>query len=133
MESAPVQRSLLSWVLNSLGIPCLILLLLTGLVCFVLALIIVVRGRGPMAVAALVLTVHAPILIGLAVSLQSAITSYTLIATSGTAPKPSDVAVGISSALVAPLLGIGMAIPAYATAVIGAFIRCLCDISSQKS
>jgi hypothetical protein len=94
-------------------------------VCFLLALIIVIRGNGPMAIAALILIVHVPLLIGIFAAIQGAIASYTIIAMGGAAPKPSEVAAGISTALVAPLVGILLMVPGYATAALGAFIRSL--------
>lgn len=63
MDAEPVQQSYLSWMFTALGFPYLILLPLTALVCFVLALIIVVRGKGPMAAASLILIIHIPLLI----------------------------------------------------------------------
>jgi hypothetical protein len=48
-----------------------------------------------------------------------------VIAVNATTPKPSEVAAGISTALFAPLVGILLMIPGYATAALGAFIRAL--------
>jgi hypothetical protein len=119
-----VQQSYLGWMLTSLGAYAL-LLPLAGLLCFLLALVLVVRGKGPMAIASLILIVHVPLLIGVFAAIQGGIASYTVIAASATAPKPSDVAVGISTALFAPLVGMMLMVPGYATAAVGAFIRSL--------
>ena len=49
-------------------------------------------------------------------------------------PKPSDVATGISTALVAPMVGMLLMVPGYATAAIGAFIRALAaNVEPSKS
>ncbi|GAA5504883.1 hypothetical protein [Novipirellula caenicola] len=122
-NAEPVQQSLLRWMFASLGLPYAILLPLAGIVCFLFALIIVVRGKGPMAAAALILVVHVPLLIGVFAAIQGAIASYTVIAMSPATPKPSEVAAGISTALVAPLVGMLLMVPGYMTAVLGAFIR----------
>ena len=122
-ESEPVQRSLLSWMINALGVPYVIVLPLAGLICFLLALILVLRGKGPMAATGFILIVHVPLLIGLFAAIQGGIASYTVIAMSPTSPKPSEVAAGISTALFAPLVGMLLMVPGYATAAIGAFIR----------
>ena len=108
---------------TALGFPCVILLPLTALVCFVLALIIVVRGKGPMAAASLILIVHIPLLIGVFAAIQGGIASYTVIAMSAATPKPAEVAAGISTALVAPMVGMILMIPGYATAALGSFVR----------
>ena len=123
MDAEPVRQSLLSWMFTALGFPYVILLPLTGVMCFVLALLIVVRGKGPMAAASLILVVHIPPLIGVFAAIQGAIASYTVIAMSAATPKPSEVAAGISTALVAPMVGMLLMIPGYATAVLGSFVR----------
>jgi len=124
-DAQPVQQSLLSWMFTALGFPYVILLPLAGLLCFLLALIVVLRGTGPMAAAALILIVHVPLLIGIFAAIQGGIASYTVIATSATTPKPSELAAGISTALLAPMVGMLLMVPSYATAALGAFIRAL--------
>ena len=125
LDAEPVRQSLLSWMLSALGFPYVVFLPLAGLVCFVLALVVVLRGRGPMSGPALILIVHVPLLIGVFAAIQGGIASYTVIATSTSAPKPSEVAEGISTALVAPMVGMLLMVPSYATAAFGTFIRCL--------
>lgn len=120
-----VQQSLLSWMFTALGFPYVVLLPLAGLLCFLLALVLVLRGRGPMAAAALMLIVHVPLLIGVFAAIEGGIASYTVIATSAATPKPSEVAAGVSTALFAPLVGMILMVPGYATAALGAFIRAL--------
>ncbi len=122
-EAEPVRQSLLSWALTALGFPYVFLLPLAGLLCFLLVLIVVLRGKGPMAAASLILIVPLPLLIGVFAAIQGGIASYTVIATSAATPKPSDVAAGISTALFAPLVGMIFMVPGYATAALGAFIR----------
>lgn len=125
MEVEPVQRSLLSWMLEALGFPYLFLLPLAGALSFLLALIVVIRGRGPMAVASLILIVHIPLLVGIFAAIHGVLASYTVVATSGNSPQASEVAMGISTSLFAPLVGLLLMVPGYAVAAIGTFIRCL--------
>ncbi len=122
-EFEPVRQSFLSWIFTALGFPYVILLTLAALLSFAVALIVVVRGRGPMATAALVLVVPMPLLVGLFGAIQGAISSYTVIAMSSTSPKPSDMAAGISTALVAAMVGVAFTAPGYAVATIGAVLR----------
>ncbi|MCA9269254.1 MAG: MotA/TolQ/ExbB proton channel family protein, partial [Planctomycetales bacterium] len=105
IEAAPpaAHPSLLTWTITSLGPIYLILLLLAGLVSFMLALAILVRGRGPFAAAALVLVVPAPMLIGLFAAVDGIMRSFTVIAMSTSTPKPSEMAAGVSTAIVASL------------------------------
>ena len=123
MAPEPVPQSLLIWAYNALGMMYVILLPLAGLSSFVLALIVVFRGKGAMSAASLILIVHTPLLIGIFAALQGAIASYTIIANAPTTPKPSEIAGGISTALVAPIVGMLLMIPGYATAAIGSFVR----------
>ena len=126
--------SYLTWMFHALGFEYAILLTLAGLICFVLALIVVIRGRGPMAVAALILIVHVPLLIGAFAAIQGAIASYSVVAMSTTAPNPSEVAAGTSTALFASMVGMLLTIPGYATAACGAFFRSLqSKVESTKS
>lgn len=133
MEAEPVQQSLLAWLVMALGPLYLILLPLVGLVSFILALVIVMRGRGPMAAASLVLIVNAPLLIGVFAAIQGTLASYRVIAMSTTTPKPAELAVGISLALVAPMVAMLLAVPGYATAAIGGFIRSISAAEAKRA
>jgi len=53
-------------------------------------------------------------MVGLLGTVQGMIASFQVIATSTTAPKPSELAAGISTALVTTLVGLWLAIPAVA-------------------
>ena len=124
-EVNPVSSSMLSWMLSALGPVYAILLPSVALVCFVFTLLIVIRGRGPMASAALVFVVCAPLLIGGFAAIHGALDSYRVIATAATSPKPSQWAEGVSTALVAPLTALLLAMPSYVIATLGALVRSL--------
>ncbi|MCO6457949.1 MAG: hypothetical protein J5I93_21815 [Pirellulaceae bacterium] len=106
---------------------------LAAIVCFGLVLLIVLRGKGPLAAAALVLIVHVPLLIGIYAALEGMLASYTVIAASSSTPKPADVATGVSTALVAPLVAMLLMVPSYATAAIGALVRALRDDDARTA
>ena len=53
-------------------------------------------------------------MIGLLGTVHGMIQSFQMIAIGGTAPKPADLAQGISTALFTTLIGLGIAIPAIA-------------------
>jgi hypothetical protein len=122
-ELAPVQRSFLSWMLTALGFKYAALLPLSALVGFVLTLIIVARGKGPMAAVALVFIVPVPFLIGVFAAIEGAVNAYMLIATLETAPPPSHFAAVISTVLVAPMVGMSLMAPSYILATLGSFFR----------
>ena len=125
LDAVAEPQSLLSWAFMGLGPIYLTLLLLAALSSFVLALIIVTRGKGGMASTALLFIIPLPFLIGIFATLQGSIHSFTIIAMSEAAPKPAEIAQGISLALVAPLVGLLLMVPAYAVAVLGSLVRSL--------
>jgi len=129
----PVQRSLLSWIFQSVGPFYLFAILIIALLSLALTVILVIRGRGPMASASLLLVVHAPFWLGLIAALQGSISAYMVIATSPSAPKPSEIAEGISMALMCPLVALTSMIPIYAVAVIGSFLRAMATPSESSS
>lgn len=117
----PARVAMLEWMFRMLGLFYGILLPLAGLVSFLLVLILLLRGKGPMAAASLVLIVHIPLLIGLFAAIEGGIQTCTVI--HGVAPTSAEFAIGISTSLVAPLVGMLMMVPGYLAAVIGTFIR----------
>lgn len=121
------QQSLLAWAASALGPSYIILLPLSALVSFAFVVILLFRGRGPMAAASILLFVHAPLLIGVFAAIQGLISSYQVIALSGATPKPAEVAVGFSTALFAPLVALVFQTPSYVAAAVGTFIRSLLD------
>jgi hypothetical protein len=117
----------------ALGPKYIVLLGLGGLLAFVLTLIVVLRGRGPMAGAALVFIVPIPFFIGLYGAVDGAIASYTIIANSVLQPKPSEIAQGFSLALATPLVGMLLMAPSYALAMFGLMARSLADGSGGQT
>ncbi len=115
------SENYLWWLFTQLGLKYSILLPLSGLLCFVLALVIVRRGEGPMAAAALVLIVHVPLLIGLYATVDGLMQTCTFM--HGAAPRSTDLLTGIHTSLVASKVALLLMIPGYTTAAIGALLR----------
>ena len=124
-ETTVEQQNILAWMFHALGPMYILLLPLAGLTAFVLAFLIVTRGRGPMAAAALVLVVHIPLLVGLFGVVHGMLASLSVIAQSSATPKPAEIAQGISLSLFAAIVGMFLCAPAYLTAAIGSFARCM--------
>jgi hypothetical protein len=122
-ETDPIQQSLLGWAMSALGSTYIILLPLSALLSFVFVLVLLFRGRGPMAAASVLLFVHAPLMIGIYAAVQGLINSYSVIAMGGATPKPADVAVGFSTALFAPVVAMLLMVPSYVADTIGTFVR----------
>ena len=122
-EMVPPRPSFLSWILTALGYKYTIVLPLSALVCFVLTLIIVARGKGPMAGAALVLIVPVPMLIGVFAAIEGGIGAYRIIATLENSRPPGHSATVKSTLLVAPWVGMLLMAPSYALAALGLCFR----------
>ena len=116
------QEAFLGWMIRSTGLIGM-LVPVAGFFAFVLALIVVLRGQGPFAIATLVLVVPIPFLLGLLGAVYGMILSLQVIATSSVAPKPSELSDGIATALFTPLLGLVCMAPGYLVAVLGACAR----------
>lgn len=116
------RESYLGWMIRCMGIVGL-LIPVAGLFCFALTLIVVIRGQGPFAFAALALLVPIPFLLGLLGTLQGMILSLQVIAVSSIAPKPSEVSDGIATALFNPLIGLICMTPSYLVATVGSIVR----------
>lgn len=122
----PQHQSFLMWVLTTLGMNAILLPLCAGLA-FVLTLLLVLRGKGPLTGTALLFIVPAPLLLGFWGALKGAIASFSVIAMSDVSLKPAEVAGGVAEALLLPTAGLLLTVPSYLLAVIGLFVRSLQD------
>lgn len=129
----PVRQSFLHWIFMALGVKYTLLLPLAAFIAFVLTLIVLLRGKGPMAAAALFFIVPMPFLIGIYGAIEGQIAVYQVIAATAVQPKPSELAEGTSMALVAPMVGMLLMIPAYALAIAGLIVRSLMAGSERLS
>jgi len=106
-------QSFLMWMFHALGPFYLVVLPLAGLVVFVGAILVVSLNRRPAVIAAFLVFLPLPLMIGLFGSVQGMISSLSVLATSAATPKPSDVAAGISSGLFTTLMGLLVTVPSY--------------------
>lgn len=125
-EWSPPRQSMLMWTFRSLGWRYSLALPLAGLVAFALALILVIRG-GSNAGSALLFVVPIPLLVGMFGFLDGMIAGFQVIATPGHAPRPWELAEGISTALLTPVVGMLLMAPAYLVAMGGLFIRTITE------
>lgn len=121
-HSAPHRQSMLMWYLNALGWRYGLGLPLLGLIAFVLSLLLVIRG-GQYAGPALIFVVSMPFLFGVLGVVDGMIMTLTTLSHTETAPRPSEVAEGISLSLVAANFGLFMMAPSFLVATAGLFIR----------
>ncbi len=119
----PVQVSYLAWMYQALGIFYALVLPLTGMLLFIGACLVVAMNRRPAVIAAYLVFLPLPLLIGLFGSIQGAISAYSVIAVSSASPDPAEIAAGISTALFSTLVGFIVSFPAYFVTAIGLFFR----------
>ena len=117
------QHSYLKWMLHSLGPFYGLAIPLVGFAVFVGACLVVAMNRRPAVIASYLVFLPLPLLIGLYGSLQGFISSYHLIATSPTSPKPSEIAAGVSTGLFTVLVGLMVIFPSYFVLAFGLLIR----------
>ena len=129
---APMQQqSFLVWFISSLGWRYGLLLPLVAAIAFILTVIIVLRGRGPYATAALLLIVPMPLIVGMVGVVDGLMNSLMVIAMSSSSPKPSVFAQGISTSLVTAMVGFLLMFPSYMLAMLGMFARSL-GLNAEK-
>jgi hypothetical protein len=121
----PVQQSLLQFYVSALGPTYLVLLPLAALVGFVVTLIVVIRGRGPMAVAALVLAAMLPLLVGIESTIDGMMASSMIFAKSAAQAKSSEVAHSVSMSLASLKVAFWLTAPIVLLAVVGSLARSL--------
>ena len=131
-DAAPVRQSLLLWFFRALGWRYTLMLPAVTFLSFVLLCFVVFYGRGWAAGAAAVLLVPLPLLVGLMGTIDGLMSSYMVIATSDVMPKPSEVAEGVSTALVTSMVGMCLMIPNYWLAVIGLLVRSMRNESEKR-
>jgi hypothetical protein len=123
MDEPIVRESLLMFYFHALGFRYALLIPLAAFVAFVLALILVIRGKGPALGPALVLIVPMAVYIGIFAGVDGIVASCQVLAITGGSPNSSEIARGVAMSFVAPMLAMFLSIPAYLAAVIGTTIR----------
>ncbi len=122
-DSVPVPSSKLQWFVSALGPSYLMLLALAGFLAFILTVVLVIKGKGPLVGASLWFAVTMPLWVGVLGFFDGMIDSFIIIAQSTTSPKPAEVASGFSTALVTPLVGLWLMAPSFLVATLGSLIR----------
>ena len=123
LAQEPRRVSYLTWMFQSLGFFYSVVLPLSALLVFVGAVIVVVASRRPSVIAAYLVFLPLPVLIGGLGTVQGMIASYSVIANSSIAPRPDEAAIGYSTALFTLLVGLMLTFPSYFVLAIGLFAR----------
>lgn len=119
------QESYLAWLVRSLGWRYTLFLPLAAMLSCVLTGVLLLAGKGKSTGAAIAFVVAIPFLIGVFGMFDGLMSSFIVLSQSGTSPKPSEIAEGISTSIVTPLVGMFLMGPSYLLATVGLFIRSL--------
>lgn len=122
-EAPPRRQSRLMWLFNALGYRYGLAIPFVACLSFVLAIVLVLQGRTWATGPATLLVVAMPLLVGLLGAIDGLIMSFSVISMSEAAPKPSELAEGYSTALVAPFVALILSAPAYLVAMVGLLVR----------
>lgn len=113
------------WLIGALGWRYVLLLPASALLSFVLTAVLVIAGKGRTTGSAMAFIVAAPFLIGLFGMFDGLLASFMVMSTSTGVPKASQVAMGISTSIVAPLVGMFLMVPSYLLATAALTVRAL--------
>ena len=119
----PQRQSYLGWMFRSLGWFYTLVLPGSALLVFIGAVLVVAICRRPSVIAAYLVFLPLPIMIGAFGTVQGLIASYSVIANSTMAPMQSELAQGYSTGLFTLLVGILLTFPSYFVISIGLFLR----------
>ena len=119
-------QSLASFYLSALGVYA-ILLPLAALVSLAIALIVIVRGRGPLASASLVLAVSLPLLVGMYGTISGALASCRVVSSWDFQLKTAEILEAVSHALVPIQIGMVLMAPIFVLALFGSLWKSLKD------
>lgn len=127
------QQSMLVWMFHSLGPFYGLAIPLAALGIFVGACLVVMLSRRPALIAAYLPLLLLPLLIGVFGTLHGFISSFQVIATAESAPKPSDVAAGVSMGLFTSFVALLLSFPAYFVTAFGLLLRTMLDRDTTQS
>jgi hypothetical protein len=77
--------------------------------------------------------VAAPVFVGMMGTVSGAMPSFQVITLTNAQPKPADLAMGMSMALISMQVGLLLAFPSFAIATIGLLIRTLSERGQEES
>ncbi len=126
-DELPPRRSqnMLIWFVGALGWKYALFLPGSALLSFVLTAVLVIAGKGKTTGAAIAFVVALPFLIGLLGMFDGLISSFMVIAQSSSSPKPSEIAEGVATSIIAPMVAITLMFPSFILATVGLTIRSL--------
>jgi hypothetical protein len=120
-----IQQSQLSFYAHAIGPVYGLLILIAALLSAATTVALLMRGRGPTLVPALMLVVPLPFFVASFSVVGGVMDSYILIANSLVQPKVSEAWVGFGQAIVTAWFGLLMMFPIGMLAVIGGLVRSL--------
>ena len=124
-NAAAMPKTFIRWVYETLGRETAAAILLAGLAVFVAACIVVARSRRPAVIAACLVLLPLPLMIGLCRALASQISSLSVLSVAVPAIELSgpQIAAGVAAGLLPLLLALVVIWPSYLVLAIGLIVR----------
>jgi hypothetical protein len=122
---SPVPQNYAQWVIMSLGLPG-VLMLLSAAGIFVGAWFVVFLGRRPAVIASYMVFLLLPLLLAAFGALKGCVSSFGVIALAHVKVEQWQIFMGLSEALILPMMALTATIPSYLVLAIGLFVRTLC-------
>jgi hypothetical protein len=117
------RQSMLEWMLESTGPFYSFALPALGLLVFIGVCLVVFYSRRPSVIAAFVVFLPAPLLLGIFGTVTGVARTFSVISMGGGTPDPNRLAEGIAAALLTTQVGLLVSLPAYVVFAIGLFLR----------
>ncbi len=124
LAQGPGPESYASWVIRCLGIFGLSTVL-AGVAIFIGACLVVCLARRPAVIAAYLVFLLLPLLLGALGALRGCVSSFAVIAVSGVQLKQSQIFAGLSESLLFLLSALAITLPSYFVLAVGLFVRTL--------
>ena len=120
----PMQQSRFMWMLSAMGFE-VIFLLAAAAIAFAVVLLMILRGKGPAMVGAILLIVPLPLYVGLMGALKGIVASSSVIALSDASLKQSEIFMALAEMFLLIRVGAFLTIPAFLLATVGLIVRAL--------
>jgi len=131
-EEPPRRESMLLFSFNALGWRYTLAIPFFAFLAFVLALILVIRGRTWATGPATLMVVAMPMLVGVFAWIEGLMVGYLTFASSPVITRSNDLYAGYAASIVPPMVALLLSVPAYLVALVGLFLRAMTEQPTGK-
>jgi hypothetical protein len=118
-------KSIVEFVTTSFLSPFGVLILISAILAFFIAVSVISRGNGPLAGVALILAVLMPAMLGVLGMLTGWVNALLVMSTSDTQMKAADFAAGLAGSVLQMSVALWLSMPTLLVCIVGAWMRSL--------